>query len=202
MAIDTNEDSRHCYELKKRPNTFLKKVESPNLKVFLLWVINNYKRIEATLSLKNYWRVLRIHILNKTNRVFSESDKRDIRNVRNVLRSKETLIDRSTSHNILNISRFNFVFVHFLWKNSSQIATIYIFDSILIKSLIIRYFQISVSEFSISQEYLWANSSIVDCVLSSIPKSSLIFLTSMISIWAILQRLKIIIRTTIVKRTL
>ncbi len=55
-----------------------------------------------------------MHILNKINRVFSESDKRNIRNVRNILRLEKTLTDRSISRSILNISRFNFVFVHFL----------------------------------------------------------------------------------------
>ncbi len=202
MAVDTNGDTRHCHELKKRPNTFLKKAESPNLKVFLLWVINNYKRIRAASSLKNYWRVLRMHILDKTDRVFSESDKRNIRNVRNVLGPEETLTNRSTPRSISNISRFNFVFVHFPWKNLSQIATIYIFSSIPTRSLMIRYFWISVNEFSISQEYLWANSSIVDCALSSILESSLIFPTSMTSVWAILQPLKITTWTAIVKRTL
>jgi len=113
MAVDTNGDSRHCYELGKRPDTFLKEAESPNLKVFLLWVMNNYKRIGAASSLKNYWRVLRMHILDKTGRVFSESDKRDIRNVRNVLGPEETLTDRSAPRSIPNISRFSFVFVHF-----------------------------------------------------------------------------------------
>ncbi len=164
--------------------------------------MNNYKRIEAVSSLKNYWRILRMHILDKTDRVFSESDKRDIRNVRNVLKSEETLTDRSISRSISNISRFSFVFVHFSWKNSSQIATICIFDSILTESLMIRYFRMSVSEFSISQKYLWTNSSIVDCAFSSISESSLIFSTSIISVWAILQRLKITIWTAIVKRTL
>ena len=202
MTVDTNEDSRHCYELEKRSDTFLKEAESSNLKVFLLWIMNNYKRIETVSSLKNYWRVLRMHILDKTGRVFSESDKRDIRNVRNVLKSEETLTDRSISRSISNISRFSFVFVHFSWKNSSQIAMICIFDSILTESLMIRYFRMSVSEFSISQKYLWANSSIVDCALSSISESSLIFSTSTISVWAILQWLKIIIWTAIVKRTL
>ncbi len=202
MTVDTNEDSRHCYELEKRSNIFLKEAELSNLKVFLLWIMNNYKRIETASSLKNYWRVLRMHILDKTGRVFSESDKRDIRNVRNVLRSEETLTDRSISRSISNILRFSFVFIHFSWKNSSQIATICIFDSILTESLMIRYFRMSVSEFSISQKYLWANSSIVDCALSSISESSLIFSTSMISVWAILQRLKITIRTAIVKRIL
>jgi hypothetical protein len=113
MAVDTNEDSRHCYELGKRPDIFLKEAESPDLKVFLLWVMNNYKRIGAASSLKNYWRVLRMHILDKTGRVFSESDKRDIRNVRNVLGPEETLTDRSAPRSIPNISRFSFVFVHF-----------------------------------------------------------------------------------------
>jgi len=52
--------------------------------------MNNYKRIGAASSLKIYWRVLQMHILDKTGRVFSESDKRDIRNVRYVLGSEET----------------------------------------------------------------------------------------------------------------
>ncbi len=202
MTVNTNEDSRHCYELEKRSDIFLKEAESSNLKVFLLWVMNNYKRIETVSSLKNYWRVLRMHILDKTDRVFSASDKRDIRNVRNVLKPEETLTDRLISRSISNISRFSFIFVHFSWKNSSQIATICIFDSILTESLMIRYFRISVSEFSILQKYLWVNSLIVDCALSSISESSLIFSTLMISVWAILQRLKITIWTAIVKRTL
>ncbi len=202
MTVDTNENSRHCYKLEKRSNIFLKEAESSNLKVFLLWIMNNYKRIETVSSLKNYWRVLWMHILDKTGRVFSESDKRDIRNVRNVLKSEETLTDRSISRSISNISRFSFVFVHFSWKNPSQIAMICIFDSILTESLMIRYFQMSISEFSISQKYLWVNSSIVDCALSLISESSLIFSISTISVWAILQRLKIIIWTAIMKRTL
>ena len=96
MAVNTNEDTRHCLELEKHPKVFLKEAETPDLKVFLLWVINNYKRIEAASSLKIYWRVLQMHIFDKTDRVFSESDKRDIRNVRYILGSEETwLIARS-----------------------------------------------------------------------------------------------------------
>ncbi len=76
-----------------------------------------------------------------------------------------------------------------------------IFDSILTESLMIQYFRMSVSEFSILQRYLWANSSIVDCALSSISESSLIFSTSMISVWAILKRLKFTIWTAIMKTT-
>jgi len=55
-----------------------------------------------------------MHNFNKTNRVFSKSDKRNIRNVRNILRFKKTLTNRLTSRSILNISKFNFVFVNFL----------------------------------------------------------------------------------------
>jgi hypothetical protein len=90
MAVNTNGDTRHCLELGKHSEAFLKEAETPDLKVFLLWVMNNYKRIGAASSLKIYWRVLQMHILDKTGRVFSESDKRDIRNVRYVLGSEET----------------------------------------------------------------------------------------------------------------
>ncbi len=90
MTVNTNEDTRHCRELEKHSKAFLKEAEMSDLKVFLLWVMNNYKRIRAASSLKIYWRVLQMHILDKTDRVFSESDKRDIRNVRYILKSEET----------------------------------------------------------------------------------------------------------------
>ena len=90
MTFDINKDTRHCRELGKHPEAFLREAETPDFKVFLLWVMNNHKRIKAASSLKNYWRILLMHILNKTDRVFSESDKRDIRNVRYILRFKET----------------------------------------------------------------------------------------------------------------
>jgi hypothetical protein len=90
MAVNTNGDTRHCLELGKHPEAFLKEAETPDLKVFLLWVMNNYKRIGAASSLKIYWRVLQMHILDKTGRVFSESDKRDIRNVRYIWGSEGT----------------------------------------------------------------------------------------------------------------
>ena len=90
MAVNANGDTRHCLELGKHPEAFLKEAETPDLKVFLLWVMNNYKRIGAASSLKIYWRVLQMHILDKTGRVFSGSDKRDIRNVRCFLGSEET----------------------------------------------------------------------------------------------------------------
>ena len=90
MTINTNKDIKHCLELEKHSKVFLKEAETSDLKVFLLWVINNYKKIEIALSLKIYWRILQMHILDKTNRVFSKSDKRDICNVRYILKSEET----------------------------------------------------------------------------------------------------------------
>ncbi len=39
MAVNTNGDTRHCLELGKHPEAFLKEAETPDLKVFLLWVI-------------------------------------------------------------------------------------------------------------------------------------------------------------------
>ncbi len=41
-----------------------------------------------------------------------------IRKIKNVLKLKKTLINRLTLRKILNISRFNFVFVNFLQKKS------------------------------------------------------------------------------------
>lgn len=52
--------------------------------------MNNYKKIETALSLKLYWRILQMHILDKIDWIFNENDKRDIRNVRYILKSEET----------------------------------------------------------------------------------------------------------------
>lgn len=44
--------------------------------------MDNYNRIGVASSLRNYWRVLRMHILDKANQDFDPRDRRDIRNVR------------------------------------------------------------------------------------------------------------------------
>lgn len=54
----------------------------PDFKVFWKWTLDRYKRIDAASSVKNYWRVLRIHILDKADRDLDPCEKRDIRNVR------------------------------------------------------------------------------------------------------------------------
>ncbi len=179
MTVDTNGDTRHCCELGKNPEAFLKEAEMPDFKVFLLWVMNNHKRIGAASSLKNYWRVLRMHILDKTGRVFNESDRRDIRNVRYIFGTRGNLTDYSIPHSISKISRSSSVSVHSRWKNRSQVAMICIFGSIPTGSLMIQYFRMSVNGFSIPQGYLWADFSVADCAPSSIPESSLSSPTSM-----------------------
>ena len=44
--------------------------------------MNRYKKIKAASSLKNYSRVLRMHILDTTGRALNESKEKDIRNVK------------------------------------------------------------------------------------------------------------------------
>jgi len=44
--------------------------------------MDRYNRIGVALSLKNYWRVLRMYALDKADRDFDPRERRDIRNVR------------------------------------------------------------------------------------------------------------------------
>ena len=73
---------RHCCELGYEPHYFLKEAQVPDLKIFRKWTLDRYKRIDAASSLRNYWRVLKMHILDKADRDFYPSERRDIRNVR------------------------------------------------------------------------------------------------------------------------
>jgi len=63
-----NSPTRHCCELGYEPHDFLKEAQVPDLKIFWKWTLDRYKRIDAASSLRNYWRVLRMHILDKADR--------------------------------------------------------------------------------------------------------------------------------------
>ena len=54
----------------------------PDFKVFWKWTLDRYKRVDAASSLNNYWRVLKMHLLDKADRDFDQRERRDIRNVR------------------------------------------------------------------------------------------------------------------------
>ena len=51
--------------------------------------MNNYNRIEASSNIKNYWRVLRMYVLEKHDRFFNESDIKDMRNVKCSIKSRK-----------------------------------------------------------------------------------------------------------------
>jgi len=92
---------RHCCELGHDPTHFLKEAQVPDFKVFWKWTLDYYNRIDAASSFKNYWRVLRMHILDKPDRDFDLLERRDIRNVRYpFLASRKPHADVSTSRSI------------------------------------------------------------------------------------------------------
>lgn len=68
-----NSPTRHCCELGYKPHNFLKKAQVLNLKIFWKWTLNCYKRIDAASSLRNYWRVLRMHILDKADQALTHT---------------------------------------------------------------------------------------------------------------------------------
>ena len=45
---------------------FLDKPDLAEIKSYWEWVMDNHPRIRAGSSLKNYWRVLQMHILDRT----------------------------------------------------------------------------------------------------------------------------------------
>ncbi len=72
---------RFCGELDYNPETFLTDAQVPDFKVFWKWTMDRYNRIGVASSLNNYWRVLRMHALDKSDRDFDPRERRDIRNV-------------------------------------------------------------------------------------------------------------------------
>ena len=54
----------------------------PDFKIFWKWTLDRYKRVVAASSLNNYWRVLKIYLLDKADRDFDQPERRDIKNVR------------------------------------------------------------------------------------------------------------------------
>ncbi|KAG8531634.1 uncharacterized protein KY384_003265 [Bacidia gigantensis] len=76
---------RFCGELGHHPSTFRKDAQVPDLKIFWKWTMDRYNRIGVASSLKNYWRVLRMHALDKADRDFDPHERRDIHNYINLL---------------------------------------------------------------------------------------------------------------------
>ncbi|KAL2048924.1 hypothetical protein ABVK25_010777 [Lepraria finkii] len=85
LALVLRKWSRFCDELRREPETFLQEAQVPDFKIFWKWTLDRYKRIKTASSLKNYWRVLRMHILNKADRDFDPRERKDIHNYLNLL---------------------------------------------------------------------------------------------------------------------
>ncbi|KAL9577130.1 MAG: hypothetical protein Q9203_007573, partial [Teloschistes exilis] len=62
------------------PIILLKHAQTADIKTFWKWAVDSYNRITVAASLRVYWRVLRMHALDKADRVFDEREKRDIHN--------------------------------------------------------------------------------------------------------------------------
>lgn len=82
LPLLTISPPRFCGELGYNPETFLTDAQVPDFKTFWKWMMDRYNRIGVGSSLKNYWRVLRMHALDKADRDFNPCERRDIRNVR------------------------------------------------------------------------------------------------------------------------
>ncbi|MCJ1422042.1 hypothetical protein MMC32_008411 [Xylographa parallela] len=77
--------NRFCGELYYNSYAFLTEAQIPDFKIFWRWTLDRYEGIKTASSLKNYWRVLRMHILDKADRDFSPREKRDVHNYLNLL---------------------------------------------------------------------------------------------------------------------
>ncbi|SLM34469.1 Protein of unknown function DUF3435 [Lasallia pustulata] len=79
---------RFCSEFGYNPETFLTDAQVPDIKIFWKWTMDRYNRIGVDSSLKNYWRLLRMHDLDKADRDLDPRERRDIRNYINLLIDK------------------------------------------------------------------------------------------------------------------
>ena len=134
-----------------------------NFKIFWKWTLNRYKRVDATSSLNNYWRVLKMHLLDKTNRDFDQRERRNIKNVRcRSLYLEKLHVDISIVCNISTCSSSNIVFALFLKKNRWLISTIFIFFFTRIEYEMMRLIRTSDNEFKSLLIFLSSSSSSVD----------------------------------------
>jgi len=66
---------RFYCELGYNPGTFLEDAQVPDFKIFWKWTMDRYNRIGVASSLKNYWRVLRMHALDNADRDFDPRER-------------------------------------------------------------------------------------------------------------------------------
>lgn len=148
-AAVTNSSTKFCGELGHNSEIFFKAAQVLNFKIFWRWTLNRYKRIKTTFNFKNYWRVLRMHILDKIDWDFNQRERRNIHNVSclNYLNLNKFFADVLTMHSISTYSLMNIIFALCLKRSLSLTLTIFIFFFIHIEFLIIKHTRTSVNEF-------------------------------------------------------
>ncbi len=125
--------------------------------------MDNYNRIGVASSLRNYWRVLRMHILDKANRDFDPRDRRDIRNVRYwFLRASEAPRWRLGYTSISIYLSMSMASAFSLRRSQSSASMISTFSSIYTGCLIIWHSRMSGSGFKLPPAYLRPPFSVAD----------------------------------------
>lgn len=165
---------RFCSKLSYNSEIFLTDTQVSDFKVFWKWMINHYNRISMGLSLKNYWRVLRMHALNKADWDFDSRKKRDICNVRcwflQALRTSHWCLESASISIYLLMSM---AFTLYPKRNRSSALTISTFFFIHTECLMTWHSRMNDSGFKLPPAYSQPPFSVVACVHCSILESRL-----------------------------
>lgn len=73
---------RFCSDIDEPVDTFLQHAAAEDFKTFLEWILDKYSEVLARDSFSNYWRVLKMYILDYCGRELNDGIKRDVTNVR------------------------------------------------------------------------------------------------------------------------
>ena len=76
------------------PIILLRTAEADIFKTFLVWILDQHKKVRAADTLNTYWRILMMHILDQTGRRVDDNVVRDVGNVGNLL---ETCVESTGS---------------------------------------------------------------------------------------------------------
>lgn len=68
-------------EIGQDVDVFLESASVADIKTYFEWVLHRHGKITTRSSMKNYWRVLKMYMLDKHGRRFSDEDYADVRDV-------------------------------------------------------------------------------------------------------------------------
>ena len=109
------------------PKMLLQTAEADVFKTFLVWILDQHKKVRVVDTLNIYWRILLIHILDQTGRRVDENVVRDVSNVSNSLRTCAESIDWSLMSlvSIEGIWLINVAFADYPKSAVTAVPTIY-----------------------------------------------------------------------------